>query len=455
VLKKVSSLVSELLRTLLKFNIHLKRCPQMSIDRLPEKLMQIQKRIPLARGRGEEATKQALVLPFLDALGFDIWNPGEVCPEFEADFAIKKAGQKEKVDLAVLIDGEPRIFLEVKSIDSILDGHQGQLARYFNGVPTVSLAIITNGCEYRFYTDSGDPNLMDPAPFFAFRVDATDFPLDVLARFTRDMFSPTAIREYATELNYTTKLTLALRNELDLRSREPSDALVKWLLTAANAYEGRMVASVVDRFRPIVKNSLQTVLKEIVRRSVAALDEGVVAPEYEVQKQDPIGLSTPPQPVVAAVVAAPETISTKDESPGDQMDKGRIVTTGRELTAFAIVKGQFSTSALATSLIFDPSSKKEIPIELGYKDTTAYFNIYLNKPGWWVARLVIESKAPWLGLNLSPEVAGPLLPKGLTLMPPTAHAEVRVGLHSVEDLHSLNRVIFAAIQKTVDDRKAT
>jgi len=35
----------------------------------------------------------------LDALGYDIWNPCEVCPEYAADTAIKKAGQKEKVVL--------------------------------------------------------------------------------------------------------------------------------------------------------------------------------------------------------------------------------------------------------------------------------------------------------------------------------------------------------------------
>lgn len=413
----------------------------MSLDRLPEKLLQIQKRIPLARGRGEEATKQALVLPFLDALGFDIWNPGEVCPEFEADFAIKKGGQKEKVDLAVLLDGAPRIFLEVKSVDTPLEGHQGQLARYFNGVPTVALAMLTNGCEYRFYTDSGEPNLIDAQPFFVFRLDSPEFPLDVLARFSRDWFSPTAIRDYATELNFTAKLTAVLRNELDLRSREPSDALVRWLLSTANAYEGRMVASVLDRFRPIVKSALQTVLRDIVRRSLAALDEGVTAADQEA-----------PRPDAPAPAGAPDATPAVSE-PSEGPERARIVTTERELAAFAVVEGQFSTSALATATIFDASAKKEVPIEIGYKDTTAYFNIYLNKPGWWVARLSIESKTPWIGLNLSPEAAAALLPKGYSLLPATAYAEVRVGLSAVDDLHALHRVIFAAMQKTVEDRK--
>src|SRR3954465_14627223 len=101
----------------------------MSVERIKNTVDQIVSRIPLVRGRGEEATKQALILPMLDALGYDIWNPCEVCPEFDADFAIKKAGQKERVDLAVLVGGLPRIYFEVKSADTGLDGHSGQLAR--------------------------------------------------------------------------------------------------------------------------------------------------------------------------------------------------------------------------------------------------------------------------------------------------------------------------------------
>ena len=64
----------------------------MSIDRLKSVVEQINARIPATRGRGEEATKQALILPLLSALGYDIWNPAEVCPEYEADFAIRKGG---------------------------------------------------------------------------------------------------------------------------------------------------------------------------------------------------------------------------------------------------------------------------------------------------------------------------------------------------------------------------
>ena len=47
----------------------------------------------------EEATKQAFVVPFIMALGYDVFNPLEVVPEYTADVGTKKG---EKVDYAIL-----------------------------------------------------------------------------------------------------------------------------------------------------------------------------------------------------------------------------------------------------------------------------------------------------------------------------------------------------------------
>ena len=97
---------------------------------------------------GEESTKQAMILPFLSLLGWDVWNPLEVHPEYVADFAKKKAsGQLEKVDYALIRDGEVVMFIEVKSAGTVLENHDSQLARYFNSTPTVRVGIITNGID--------------------------------------------------------------------------------------------------------------------------------------------------------------------------------------------------------------------------------------------------------------------------------------------------------------------
>ncbi|MDZ8032892.1 type I restriction endonuclease [Nostoc sp. DedSLP04] len=119
---------------------------------------------------GEESTKMALIVPFLSVLGYDVYDPSEVMPEYVADFAIKKAGQFEKVDYALAINNNIVMLVEAKARGQKAEAHDGQLSRYFNGLLTTKVAIVTNGVEYRFFTDLRDKNVMDKEPFFTFNV---------------------------------------------------------------------------------------------------------------------------------------------------------------------------------------------------------------------------------------------------------------------------------------------
>ena len=74
------------------------------IDRIRELSARIPKQ--LEHIQTEEATKNALVMPFISALGYDVFNPTEVTPELNADIGTKKG---EKVDYAILKDGKPII----------------------------------------------------------------------------------------------------------------------------------------------------------------------------------------------------------------------------------------------------------------------------------------------------------------------------------------------------------
>ena len=60
----------------------------------------------------EEATKMALIAPFIQALGYDIFNPAEVMPEFRAD--LPGINQGERVDYAILENSKPTILVEAK-----------------------------------------------------------------------------------------------------------------------------------------------------------------------------------------------------------------------------------------------------------------------------------------------------------------------------------------------------
>src|ERR1700743_2326143 len=107
----------------------------------------------------EEATKNAFVMPFISTvLGYDVFDPSEVIPEFIADVGIKKG---EKIDYALVHNGAVQILIEVKKATEPLDlRYASQLFRYF-AVTNARVAILTNGEIYEFYTDLDAPNRMD------------------------------------------------------------------------------------------------------------------------------------------------------------------------------------------------------------------------------------------------------------------------------------------------------
>ncbi len=136
-----------------------------TLDSLADRL---EKQMPLLTN--EEATKNALIMPVINALGYNVFDPTEVLPEFTADVGTKKG---EKVDYAINVNGKPMILIECKSVTSDLSfQHASQLFRYF-GVTDARFAVLTNGVHYWFYTDLETPNRMDKAPFFEF--DLTDY----------------------------------------------------------------------------------------------------------------------------------------------------------------------------------------------------------------------------------------------------------------------------------------
>ena len=105
----------------------------------------------------EEATKTAFIMPFLQLLGYDVFNPTEVVPEFTADVGIKEG---EKVDYAIVLNGQPEILIECKMCGHELNAaNENQLLRYFHA-SKAKFGILTNGVVYKFYTDLAEPNKM-------------------------------------------------------------------------------------------------------------------------------------------------------------------------------------------------------------------------------------------------------------------------------------------------------
>ena len=116
----------------------------------------------------EEATKFSFIIPFLKILGYDVTNPKIVVPEFTADIGAKKG---EKVDFAILKDGKPFILIEAKNHTENLNDHTNQLIRYFQTDQSIKFGILTNGIEYRFFTDIDCENIMDKKPFLVINLE--------------------------------------------------------------------------------------------------------------------------------------------------------------------------------------------------------------------------------------------------------------------------------------------
>ena len=152
----------------------------------------------------EEATKIALVTPFIRALGYDTTNPIEVVPEFTADVGQKKG---EKVDFAIMIAGEPAFLFECKWCGSDLDQeHAAQLRRYLN-TTAARFGVLTNGVVYRFFADLEKPNVMDSRAFLEFNMlDIQEDLVEELKKFTKESFDIDDILTTASELKYTREI---------------------------------------------------------------------------------------------------------------------------------------------------------------------------------------------------------------------------------------------------------
>lgn len=236
----------------------------------------------------EEATKTALIMPFIAALGYDVFNPQEVTPEYTADIGTKKG---EKIDYAILRDGTPVIFVECKWCGADLtQEHASQLFRYFATTSATRVGILTNGLVYQFYADLVEKNKMDEKPFFIFDIQSYDeTALKELQKYTKTAFDADTIISSASDLKYTGEIKKILSDLLN----DPEEEFVRYFTT--RVYGGRFNAKVKAEFTAIVKKALGQFIRErINERLNAALDqekkaenEAAAAIEEEAQASTP------------------------------------------------------------------------------------------------------------------------------------------------------------------------
>lgn len=203
----------------------------------------------------EEATKNALIMPFIQLLGYDVFNPFEVNPEFIADMGIKKG---EKVDYAILKEGQAIMLIECKHYSEKLDPHNSQLFRYFH-TTEAKFGLLTNGINFRFYTDLISPNRMDEKPFFEFKItEIKDNEIAELKKFHKSYFDVDNITNTASELKYLNEV----RNLLSIEMSAPSEEFVRYF--AKKAYPSMVTQKVLEQFTAITKRAFNLLISDSI-----------------------------------------------------------------------------------------------------------------------------------------------------------------------------------------------
>lgn len=190
--------------------------------------------------QNEESTKTSLIMPFISLLGYDVFNPTELLPEYVADVGIKKG---EKVDYAIVQNGNPIMLIEAKCVGEDLSKHYSQLYRYFSTTSS-KFAILTDGVVYKFYSDIEEVNRLDSEPFIVIDLlNISDNDKNVLEAFRKSNFN---INELSNDI-VKWKYELKIKNSLELLFNSPSDDFIKMLSGSED----------VVKFRPIVENLLK------------------------------------------------------------------------------------------------------------------------------------------------------------------------------------------------------
>ena len=226
----------------------------------------------------EEATKNALILPFIETLGYDIFNPTEVVPEFTCDFPGKKG---QKVDYAIMKDGKPIMLFECKSAtENLKDKDAAQLFGYFSYITDVKFGVLTNGVIYKFYTDIEKQYRMDTEPFLELDMRDIDYTLaEQLGGYRKESpDDPDDLIKIAKDLKYTRKIKRIFEGELD----SPSDEFVKFF--AKQVYDGKLTKNIRKKFEGIIQNALNdSIDKRFKDRLRPALEPKIVTTEEELE----------------------------------------------------------------------------------------------------------------------------------------------------------------------------
>jgi hypothetical protein len=329
----------------------------------------------------EQATKQSLIGPLFTILGYDLTDPRECIPEFRVDFGPSRS--VKPIDWAFLQNARPIFFVEAKEVGKKLPNYDEQLADYFAKAPEAKLGILTNGVQWRFFTDVVNPNVMDKEPFVKWDVLSDEEPpFDFLTLLQKSQYNNQLIRTFAERKHHQNLLVSELNRLL-----EPSREFIR--LAIVNIETRMLTEKVLETWKPVVASAIE---------------------EWVKQRMLSMVLSNPAQVPGNPNTGAPAT--------------PKIETTKEELEAFAIVQSMLGPDK-----------------PVAYEDTVSYFKIHLpERHTWVICRLYFDRKKPCAWVPLPLEQTRELVSSFPVTVPQLGWSCVNLNLHTeIEKLGDLIR----------------
>jgi hypothetical protein len=325
------------------------------MEDLKLKLEQLHQRVDALKDQinTEEATKNAFVMPFIQILGYDIFNPTEVIPEFVCDIGTKKG---EKIDYVIKRDGEPILIIECKNWKENVDAHNSQLHRYYH-VSKSRFGVLTNGHIYNFYADLEKPNIMDEKPFFTLDIsNLKDTSLKILENFSKKGYNLEEILDSAEGLKY----IKAIRNEFEKEIQEPSDEIVRLLVN--RFFNKPLTAPRLVAFKEYTKKAFSSSINESINfRLKNALNITESLPSKNAENTTAIDEN----------IEIPKFITTEEEIEGSQIVKAIL----REILPASRIA--FRDTQSYFGVLLDDNNRKPI-CRLHFNSTNKYVELFHN-----------------------------------------------------------------------------
>ena len=202
---------------------------------------------------------------------------------------------------------------------------------------------------------------MDETPFLEMDIlNIKESLVPELKRFCKSNFDEAEIFNRASELKYSNEIKKYFTEQL----ASPSDDFVRFMINCC--FKGTKTSPVVEKFRPIVKTSLNSLISEMMNdRITTALKSEIVA-------------KAEPEPE-----SETEPVLESDEAESETQEE--ILPTEDEFLAYKIIK----------AILIEHINASHVT----YKDTTRYFAVlYKGMPSRWICRFRLGDRKSYIGL---------------------------------------------------------